>query len=162
MKISMIVARADNGVIGLKGGLAWNLPAELAYFKQVTMGHPIIMGRKTHDSIGRPLPGRLNLIVSRNPSYEAPGCTVVSSLSKALQAARATGTDEAFVIGGVSLYQEAESIADSLYLTEVHANPSGDVKLALDPASWSEISRVDRPADAANEHDISFVVLRKV
>src|SRR5256885_2083203 len=127
--ISLIVAVADNGVIGKTGQmLPWRLPADLAHFKQITMGHPIIMGRKTYQTIGRPLPGRTNIVVTRDQHFVAPGYTVAHSLEKALEVEEST---EQFVIGGANLFEQALPLADKLYLTEVHSNPEGDIKFSF-------------------------------
>ncbi len=161
MLLSFVVAMADNRVIGRAGGLPWHLRADLRYFKRITMGKPIIMGRRTHESIGRPLPGRHNIVISRNPAYQAPGCTVVDSTDAALTTAGAA--EEIMIIGGGSLYRETLPRASRLYLTEVHASPEGDVTFPeLDPAEWREVSRESHPADAANDHPYSFVVLERV
>lgn len=125
MKISLIVAAAGKKrMIGKKGGLPWYIPAELKRFKEITMGHPIIMGRKTHEAIGRALPGRENIVITHEQDYEAPGCVVVHSLEEALERA---SDDEVFVIGGGQIYQQAMPKASKLYLTYVDASIEGDV-----------------------------------
>ena len=124
MIVSLVVAMARNRVIGRDNALPWRLPADLAYFKRVTMGHPVIMGRRTYESIGRPLPGRHNIVVSRNRAFHAPGCTVVGSLEEAWRAAG--DADEACVIGGTTLFRETLPIADRIHLTEVEADVEGD------------------------------------
>lgn len=118
MKISLIVAMASNRAIGLDGQMPWHLSADLKHFKQVTMGAPIVMGRKTFDAIGRPLPGRRNLVISRNSDYQAAGCEVFADINSALQACG--NVTEVFVIGGATLYQALLPCADYLYLTEIH------------------------------------------
>ena len=144
-RLNLIVARARNGTIGIDGRLPWRLPEDMAYFRQVTMGHPILMGRLTHESIGRPLPGRRNLVLTRNPGYAAAGCEVVSSLDAAL--ARCAGATELFVIGGVGPYRDALPRADRLLLTEIDADFDGDVFLPpIDAATWRETARSHRPA----------------
>lgn len=125
MMLSIIVAADENNVIGKQGGMAWHLPDDFKNFKATTIGHPIIMGRKTYDSIGKPLPGRLNIVVSRNADLHIDGCMVVSSLHDALDMAKREGTDEAFVIGGGQLYELATPLADRLYLTRVHTHLEG-------------------------------------
>ena len=140
MKISFVVAIADNDVIGINGGLPWNIPGDMKFFKDTTMGHPIIMGRKTHESIGRPLPGRHNIIVTRNSDYETEGCTVVNSMDAAFLLA-SRETDEAMVIGGAEVYNLSMDQADRIYLTEVHATPEGDATFTFDRSPWSETSR---------------------
>jgi dihydrofolate reductase len=126
MVVSAVVAASQNGVIGRQGSLPWNLPGEMAYFKKITMGHPIIMGRKTHESIGRALPGRQNIIITHDGSYKAEGCTVVTSLDKALEAAAAADIDEVFIIGGSSIYELAMPKLNKIYLTRILADIEGD------------------------------------
>lgn len=147
-KISIIVAAAGkNRVIGTKGGMAWYIPEELKRFKEITMGHPIIMGRKTHESIGRALPGRANIVVTREPNYQAEGCVVVHSLDEAIKTAQGhEGNDEIFIIGGGQIYQEAIHLADKLYLTYVDKEIKGDVffppysefKKVISESDWQE------------------------
>lgn len=145
MNIAIIVAVAENGVIGNKGGLAWHLPAEMAHFKAITMGHPVIMGRKTHESIGRALPGRRNIVVTHNPDYEAPGCEIAPSLEEAI---KHIGNAQAFVIGGSSIYTAALPLAHDLYLTIVHTSPEGDTFFNYDQNEWALL---DSETHAANE-----------
>lgn len=125
MILSVIVAVAENGVIGRDNTLPWHLPEDLKRFKALTMGHPIVMGRKTFESIGKPLPGRQNIVVSRNPAYAPAGVTVAGDLKSALAAAEAS--DEVFVIGGAALFEEALNRADRVYLTKIHRSYEGDV-----------------------------------
>ena len=152
---------ATNRVIGRAGDLPWRLSADLQYFKKVTMGHPIIMGRKTHESIGRALPGRMNIVVSRQQYYSANGCEIHASLPAAL---RLVGdVAETMVIGGATLYADALSVAHRIYLTEVHAAPEGDTFFPdIDPESWQEVSRELHLADEENEFDYSFVTLDRL
>ena len=139
-RLTLIVARARNGVIGKDNAMPWRIPGEQAYFKRVTMGHPIIMGRKTWESIGRPLPGRRSIVISRNTAFAAPGAEVVPSLDAAL--ARCVGATEAFVIGGAELYRLALPSADRLLITEIDHDFDGDTYfLAPDPAQWREAAR---------------------
>lgn len=149
-RLTLIVARARNGVIGKDNAMPWKIPGEQAYFKRVTMGHPIIMGRKTWESIGRPLPGRRSIVVTRNPGFDAPGAVVVSSLDAAVAAC--AGATEAFVIGGAELYRLALPRADRLLITEIDFDFDGDTTFpAPDPARWREAARdhhaptVERP-----------------
>ena len=159
MRLSLIVAVAKNRVIGNKNEMPWHLPADFAYFKKITTGHPIIMGRKTFESIGRPLPGRRNIVVSRNPAFQADGVEVVHSLDKAVTACQ---SEDSFVIGGATLYAEALPRVDRVYLTEVDAAPDGDTLFpALDKNQWREISRERREADEKNIHAMEFVVLER-
>lgn len=147
---------ARNRVIGRDNALPWRLPAELAHFKRVTMGHPIIMGRRTYESIGRPLPGRLNIVVSRNPGFVAPGCTVVDSLEKAYEAAGDAG--EVSIIGGTSLFEAALPTADCIHLTEVEAEIAGDTWFPdFDRSQWREKEIVRHPAD--ERHAYAFRIL---
>lgn len=161
--LSIIVAVADNGVIGKQGRLPWYLPAELAYFKQTTMDHPIIMGRKTHDSIGWALPGRTNIVITRDSKYKAEGCEVVGSLDEALsKASTAEGSEELFVIGGESIYALALPKADKLYVTNVKARIAGNKFFKYDSAQWREVWSENHQADANNKYDYRFVILKRV
>lgn len=153
MNIAIIVAVAENGVIGNKGELAWHLPAEMAHFKTLTTGHPVIMGRKTHESIGRALPGRRNIIVTHNPQYEATGCEVVSSLEAALDLVR---DEQAFVIGGSSIYAAALPFAHDLYLTIVHASPEGDTFFSYNKNDWALLDSETHEADEKNTFAFTF------
>ena len=138
--ISLIAAMATNRVIGIRNTLPWQLPADLQHFKQLTLGHPVIMGRKTFESIGRPLPGRLNIIISR-AAYEAPAtCRVVNSIAAAITLC--ADNEQAFFIGGEQLYQQALPIADRLYLTEIDITLEGDAWFpAFDRNDWMETQR---------------------
>lgn len=156
--ISLVVARANNGVIGRDGGLPWHLPADLRHFKAVTMGKPIIMGRRTFESIGRPLPGRHNIVLTRG-DWTADGVTVVADLAAAFAAAGEV--DEIAIIGGAAVYAAALPFAWRVYLTEVHATPAGDTMLpAFDPAVWLETARDDQAGDGDGP-GYSFVTLER-
>lgn len=160
MKIALIVAMDEADLIGRDNDLPWRLPADLQYFRRVTMGKPIIMGRHTHDSIGRPLPGRHNIVVTRTTGYHAEGCTVVNSLDAAFDASR--GSDEVMVMGGASLYAQCLPLADRLYLTRVHARFEGDTWFpSWDPAQWRETARQDHAADERNAYAYSFIELER-
>ena len=150
-RISIIVAMARNRVIGANGAIPWHLPDELKLFKSLTMGHSIIMGRKTWDSIGRALPGRTSVVVTRQRGYRAPGAVVAHSLDEAI---RACGkASEIFVIGGAELIREALAFADRLYLTTVDAEVAGDTWMPEFPASqWRETAASSHPADARHPH----------
>jgi len=162
LHISLIVAVAQNGVIGRDGGLPWRLSNDLRYFKSVTMGKPIIMGRKTYESIGRPLPGRPNIVVSRNPAFTADGIDVRPSLGAAVSHAATLPGGEAMIIGGAALYTDALETAGRIYLTEVHADVDGDVRFpAFDRLDWVEISREKHPASEKDDFAHSFVVLER-
>lgn len=162
VKLAVIVAAADNGVIGRNGALPWHLPEDLRYFKRVTLGKPIVMGRKTYESIGKPLPGRTNIVVSRNTHFRAEGVRVVASLEEALQLAETIAEndaiDELMVIGGAQIYAEALLRADRLYYTAVHCSVDGDAVLPeIDWALWRETSREAHPATATDEAAYTFL-----
>ena len=164
MRVSLIVAVARNGVIGRAGGLPWQISADLKRFKQLTLGKPVVMGRKTFDSIGRPLPGRTNIVITRDPTYAPAGVVVTHSfedaLAQARDAARALGTDEIAVIGGADIFRLALPLADRLHLTEVHAEVTGDTWFPpFDRAEWRDVSREDRDPDTPAGPAYSFVVL---
>jgi dihydrofolate reductase len=159
--ISLIVAMDRNRLIGRGNALPWHLPADLAHFKSITMGKPIVMGRKTYESIGRPLPGRHNIVVSRNPDFSAPGCTVVASVDAALAAAGRV--PEIMVIGGAQLYAEMLPRAQRIYLTRVEAAFEGDAWFpALDTAVWRECQRAEHAPDDRNPCPYVFLVLERV
>lgn len=161
-RLNLIVAVARNNVIGLGGKMPWHLPAELAYFKQITTGHPIIMGRKTFESIGRPLPGRRNIVVTHNRQWQHQGVDVVHSLADAIARIDATNDTAAFVIGGATLYVEALDHADQIYLTTIDADISGDTYFpALPMDVWQETSRAHRSRDEKNPYDVDFIVLKR-
>ena len=160
MIISIIVAIDEQGLIGKDNDLPWKLSADLQYFSRVTMGKPLIMGRNTHESIGRALPGRKNIIISRNLKYQAEGCFVVTSIEAALQEAETA--DEVMVMGGASLYAQMLPQANRLYLTQVHAHLVGDTWFPdWQPEKWNEVQREDYPADEKNEYPYSFIVFEK-
>ena len=166
--IAIVVAMAENRVIGRDGGLPWRLPADMTRFRALTMGKPIVMGRRTHESIGRALDGRRNIVVTRRHGYRAPGCTVVRSFEAALDVAldvaldSASGAAEVAVIGGASVYQQALPVADCIHLTLVHASIEGDVRFPeIEPGTWREVSREDRGADERNGYDLSFIGLAR-
>ena len=160
--LAVIVAAADNGVIGRQGALPWHLPEDLRYFKRVTLGKPIVMGRKTCESIGRPLPGRTNIVVRRNADYRAEGARVVASLDEALQLARDIAendaVDEVVVIGGAQIYSEALPRADRLYYTAVHDRVDGDAFLpTIDWSHWRETGREAHRAVPPGTLDYTFL-----
>lgn len=163
MRIALIWAMAENRVIGRDNKLPWYLPNDLKYFKRVTTGKPVIMGRKTYESIGRPLPNRSNIVISRQAGYQAAGCQVVSTLDEALELAEAqldiSGGEEVIVMGGAEIYALALPRADRLYVTLVHAEVAGDAYFpAIDLAAWQEQGREDYAAEGPNPYDYSFVV----
>lgn len=155
---SLVVAVAENGVIGRDNRLPWRLPEDLAYFKRVTMGHPVLMGRRTYESIGRPLPGRRNLVVTNNRDFSAPGCIVVHSLEEAWKAAG--DADEVSIIGGTALFQATLPVADRIHLTEVQASVEGDTFFPhFDRRDWNETEVMRHPADARHTYPFRIVVL---
>lgn len=163
MNVSFIVAVAANNVIGKDNRLIWHLPADMKFFRDTTMGHCVITGRKNYESIPdkfRPLSGRTNIVVTRDKSYQAPGATVVHSVEEALAKAKAMGEPEAFIIGGADIFKQTLPLADTIYLTEVHHSFDGDVHFpVLDKKEWKEIKREERKADEKNAYDLSFVTL---
>lgn len=159
-KLSIIVAMSRNGVIGRGNRMPWHLPADLKHFKDTTMGHAIIMGRKTFESIGRPLPGRRNIVITHRQDYQAPGCEVVHSLEQAL--GLLDDDEEAFIIGGATLYQQALPLADRLYITRIDAVVEGDIYFPnLDWTQWRLIDRRSHPADERNAFDLVFEVYER-
>ena len=189
MKISLIVAMTSDRVIGKDGGLPWRLPADLKYFRDTTLGHVVVMGRKTYESVGKPLPGRTNIVVTRAPHFAAPGCHVVPSPTEALRVARrclqeaaAAGTErgaaatrdcclqatgdsaiqEIMILGGAEIYRAFLPRADRLYMTLVHADVAGDTYFPeFDWNDWREAKRSEHSADARNPYAYTFVVLER-
>ena len=168
MHKALIVAMSRNRVIGRNNKLPWYLPGDLRYFKQVTMGKPVIMGRKTWDSIRRPLPGRMNLVISRNAQWQAPaGVVAAGSLQDALVKAEAQaeldGGDEVMIIGGGQIYAEALPLVDRMYITRVHSEVEGDAFFPeVNWDEWEEIGREDFSASDHNPYDYSFVVYQRL
>lgn len=148
MRVSIIAAVADNRVIGRAGHLALRVPADLARLKRLTMGHHLVMGRRTWESIGRPLPGRTTIVLSRDPRYAAAGARVRTSLAEALDDARGAGESEVFVMGGGEIYRLALPLADRLYLTRIHASPQGDTTFPAIGSEWREVRREEHPEGA--------------
>ncbi|MGB1922469.1 dihydrofolate reductase [uncultured Alcanivorax sp.] len=166
IRLSLMVAKASNRVIGRNNKLPWYLPNDLKYFKQVTFGKPVIMGRKTWDSLGKPLPGRTNIVITRQTDFQAEGAKVVATLDEAVTLAENVafieGQDEAVVMGGAEIYALALPKTDRLYLTEVHAEVDGDTWFPeYDTSEWKEIGREDFPAEGPNPYDYSFVVYER-
>jgi dihydrofolate reductase len=162
--LSIIVAMANNRAIGQDNKLLWHLPEDLKYFKRITMGKPMVMGRKTFESIGRPLPGRLNIVVTRQQDWQHDGVRVVHSIDEAMQLAEAQamidGIDEVMLIGGAELYKAALPKADKIYLTRVDADIEGDAFFPeIDDAKWKEVSRESFSASDNNPYDYAFCVL---
>jgi dihydrofolate reductase len=163
MIVSAIVAVAKNGVIGLHNEIPWYLPADLAYFKKRTTGHHILMGRNSFRSIGRPLPNRTNVVITRDPYFTANGVLVAHSVEEALGMAFDNGETEVFIIGGGEIYRQSLELCDRLYLTEVEFEPEGDVFFPdIDPAEWREVWREEHSADAKNEWAYTFRLLERV
>ena len=158
MTISAIVATAKNGVIGHQNAIPWYLPEDFKYFKKKTVNHHVIMGRKCYESIGKPLPNRVNIIVTRDPFYIVNGCITVHSIEEGLQFALEHGETEAFIIGGGEIYLQSMSYWDRVYLTEVDLDPEGDVFFPRLPEhEWLEVSREKRSADEKNAHAYAFI-----
>lgn len=159
MIISMIAAMANDRIIGKDNEMPWHLPADFVWFKRCTMGKPVVMGRKTYASIGRPLPGRQNIVISRDPDLKIEGVDVVSSVEAAL--AQAGDAEEVMIIGGGSIYQTCLPRADKLYLTYINAELDGDTRFPDWGRDWSETHREHYSADEKNQYDMDFVVLEK-
>ncbi|MCL7421485.1 MAG: dihydrofolate reductase [Methylobacter sp.] len=162
MKISLIVAMASNRVIGINNQLPWHLSADLKRFRYITMGSPILMGRKTYESIGRPLPGRTNVIISRDPAYQQEGCLVFNDIETAIESC-CQKFQEIFVIGGSELYQSMLPMADTLYVTLIHKAFSGDAFFPeIDARQWAEVAREDVDNDPDAGFGYSFIKYEKV
>lgn len=160
-RLALVAAVAENGVIGRGNRLPWHLPADLAHFKRLTLDKPILMGRRTWESLPGLLPRRRHLVLTRDPAYRAEGCILVHSLNEAIAAAGAA--PELLIIGGAALYAEALPRADRLYLTLVHAEIEGDTHFPpWDPADWGQTERVEHPADARNPFPMTFLTLDRV
>jgi dihydrofolate reductase len=163
MLISLIAAMDQEGGIGRGGQVPWHLRADLQRFKRLTLGHPVIMGRKTFASIGRALPGRTNIVITRQRSFQAADCQVASSFDRALELAVQTGADEAIVIGGGEIYAQALPKASRLYLTVVDTRADCDVFFPLfDLAEWLEIERIETPTDEKNQYASTFCILERI
>lgn len=158
----VFVAALDEGrVIGREGDLPWRLPADLRHFKEVTLGHPLLMGRGTYESLGQPLPGRKNIVLTSQKEYEAPGCVVVSSIDEALSEAASAGADTLMVLGGESVFRQLLPRADAMILTVVHGRYEGDTYFpGFESDDWEVVSSRFRRADEKNEVDMTFVELR--
>jgi dihydrofolate reductase len=161
MKISLIVAMASNRVIGLDNQMPWHLSADLKRFKKITLGSPILMGRKTFESIGRPLPGRTNILISRNPDYKPEDCLVVNDIKSALNLG-CQHAENIFVIGGSTLYRAVLPIANTLYITQIHKDFPGDTFFPeIDDQHWTEAEREDINNDPTVSFTYSFLKLEK-
>lgn len=163
-RLVLVVAVSDNGVIGRAGGLPWRLPSDLRHFRKLTLGKPVIMGRRTFAAIGKPLDGRDNIVVTRDASFRPEGVLIAhdfeGALALARDCARARGADEIAVIGGAQIYAAALPVADRIYLTRVHGTFAGDTTFpAIDPAQWRQTCRETHKAGVRDEADYSFVIL---
>lgn len=157
MIVSIIVVMDENGGIGIENRLPWRLSDDLRSFKALTMGHHIIMGRKTYESVGRQLSGRTSIVVTRNPNFRASGCLIAHSLAESLTLAQERGEDEVFICGGASLYAQALKDADHLYLTRVHTQIRADAFFPqFDESGWEEKSACYHEADERNEYPFTF------
>lgn len=164
--ISLIVAVADNNVIGKDNALIWHLPADMKFFREKTTGHCIITGRKNYESIPekfRPLPNRTNIVITRQPDYRAPGAVIVGSVEAAIEKAKQSGDNEIFIIGGAEIFRQSLSYADRIYLTVIHHSFEGDVFFPeLNMQEWKEMSRVAGPVDEKNKYPHDYITLDKV
>jgi dihydrofolate reductase len=161
--ISAVVAMAENRVIGKNNQLPWHLPADLKHFKAITTGHPVIMGRKTYLSIGKPLPNRTNIIITRDQTFKAPGCIVTTSIDQAIERASENNIAEIFIIGGAEIYQQLFPRIQRIYITIVHHAFEGDAYFPeLNNNAWREINRIKYAADEKNLYDYSFVTLERI
>lgn len=163
MIVSAIFAVSENNVIGKGNDLPWRMPADLKHFKKTTMGHPVIMGRKSFDSIGRPLPGRHNIVVTRDRNFSAEGVSVVHSLREAVEIAGEDRPEEVFIIGGAQIYERAFPYCDRLYMTKIHTEAEGDVFLpTVDFSDWKLISEEKHSPDEKNIHDYTFRIYERI
>jgi dihydrofolate reductase len=164
--IVLLAAVADNGVIGRDNALPWRLSTDLKRFKALTLGKPVVMGRKTYLSIGKPLPDRTNIVVTRDRNFRAEGVVVANSVEAALDMARdeaRRGANEIMVIGGTEIFEQTMGLADRLEITHVHARPEGDVYLpAIDPMLWRETARSEQPAGPRDDASVSFVTYQRI
>jgi dihydrofolate reductase len=166
MEVVLIAAVADNGVIGSRGAIPWRLKTDQQRLKMMTMGKPVVMGRRTYISLRRPLPGRTNIVITRDANYRSPGAVVTTSFKDARAVAVGDAlrrsADEIAVIGGAEIYAEWMACADRLEITEVHARPEGDTYFAaIDTADWEEVARLRNPAGPDDSADFSYVTYRR-
>ena len=167
MKVSLIVAVSENGVIGKDNDLIWHLPKDMRFFKETTMGHHVIMGRKNFESIPhkfRPLPHRTNIVITRQSDYKAEGSIVVNSVEASLEIARENGDTEPFIIGGGQIYKLAieANLVDKIYLTKIHHTFEGDTFFPELQTDWKEMERIDHKTDEKHAHDYSFLTFEKI
>ncbi len=164
MKISIVVAKGQNNVIGKENGLPWHLPSDLRHFKKTTSGHHVLMGRKTFESLGKPLPGRTHIVVTRDKAYQVPsGHYVVNTIEEGINIGKSKGLEKLFVLGGAEIYKVSLPYTDEMVITEVKASPEGDTYFPkVDMEKWEELSREPVHKDSENEYAHDFVVyLRK-
>ncbi|MFS8616279.1 MAG: dihydrofolate reductase [Solitalea sp.] len=160
MNLSILAAKAENNAIGKNNGLIWHLPADLRHFRDLTTGSTVIMGRKTFESIGKALPNRDNIVITRQTDYQAPGCEVVHSLEEAVQIS--SQEENVFIIGGGEIYRQAMELVGTLYITEVHGTFDGDTYFPeINPQIWEETFREDHQANEKNPYDFSFVTYQR-
>lgn len=159
--ISMIVAADENNVIGKDNQLIWHLPDDLRFFKKMTSGHAIIMGRQTFESVGKPLPKRTNIIITRDTSYQADGCVIAHSLAEALDKAMEVDPNP-FIVGGEQIYRLALPIAETIYLTRIHSEFEGDRKFPELDNAWNEIKREHHPVDEKHQYSFTFKTFKKL
>ncbi|HLE94250.1 MAG TPA: type 3 dihydrofolate reductase [Sulfuricaulis sp.] len=159
-RVSLIAAMSENRIIGINNKLPWHLPADLRHFRRLTTGHPVIMGRRNYESIGKPLPNRTNIVVTRNPDYRAAGCLVTHSLDDAMNSA---GNDsEIFIIGGAEIYRQAFDRANRIFITLIHARIEGDTYFPeFEGPPWREISRERHERDENNPYSFSFLIYER-
>ena len=167
MIVSLIVAVSENGVIGKDNDLIWHLPKDMKFFKETTMGHHVIMGRKNFESIPHkysPLPNRTNVVITRQADYKAEGCVVVNSVEAALEIAKNNGENEPFIIGGGQIYKLAleTNLVDKIYLTKVHHSFEGDTFFPELNTDWKEMERIDHKADEKHDYSYSFLTFEKI
>lgn len=161
--VSLIVATGEDQAIGKNNGMLWHLPDDFRFFKQITMGHPLIMGRKTFESLKGALPGRRNIVISRNSNYIPEGAERSASIEEALELAARAEPDEIFIAGGGQIYKDSLHLADRVYLTLVHARfPDAEVYFPkLNPLDWQEVEKKDHPEDEQHRHSFTFLVLER-
>lgn len=163
MIISIIVAKSENNVIGKNNDLVWHLPADQKYFRETTMGHYVVMGRKTFESLNKPLPGRTNIVITRNPEFRAEGCVIVHNLDEAIEFCKKNRQQEIFILGGGEIYRQALPFTQKIYITEVKGVFDGDTFFPpLNPDDWKEVSREFHNTDEKHAYEFDFVVYERV
>ena len=163
MTISLVVAASENNAIGKNNQLIWHLPNDLKFFKNITWGFPVIMGRKSFESVNKPLPGRTNIVITTNPDWKVETVIVVKNLKDAIQKAAETNSKQIFIIGGGDIYKQSMDIADSIYITRVHADLEGDTFFPeIDRSKWKLTSNQDFEADEKHEYSYSFQIWEKI